>query len=120
MESINIENVSQAFEKSWSLDSSSKWKPSNPALGQCGVTALVAQDCLGGEIVKTWVVKPHITLWHYYNLIDGNPIDFTISQFDEPIKYDGAPSNREEAFQDTNSQQYEYLGLAVRKHLKSA
>jgi len=108
LESINIETVSRAFENSWSLNSSSKWKQSNPALGQCGVTALVAQDCLGGEIVKTWVVKPEIKLWHYYNLIDGESIDFTISQFDQPINYDDMPSNRDEAF----------LGSAVRKHLQ--
>ena len=119
MVSINIENISEAFEKSWSLNSSSKWKQNNPALGQCGVTALVAQDCLGGEIIKTWVVKPEIKLWHYYNLIDGKSVDFTISQFDEPINYDDLPSNREEAFQDTNTQQYKHLGSAVRRYLTS-
>ena len=117
----NQEQVKQALFQSWSLSSSSKWKVDNPALGQCGVTALVAQYFLGGDIVKTWVVKPGIAeLWHYYNLIDNKPVDFTISQFDEPINYDNIPSNRDEAFEDTNSSQYEYLQTSVEKILRDA
>ncbi len=120
MGSVSIKDVSTALAQSWSLASSSKWTVSNPALGQCGVTALVAQDLLGGEIVKTWVVKPEVRLWHYYNLIDNKPIDFTISQFDEPINYDNLPSNREEAFQDTNARQYDYLSSTVRRYLENS
>ena len=121
MQSHNVNQVFRALEKSWGLNSSSKWTARNPALGQCGVTALVVQDCLGGEIMKTWVVKPDVgELWHFYNLIDNKPIDFTISQFDEPIDYNNRPSNREEAFQDTKGQQYDYLSSTVRKHLQDA
>ena len=69
--------------------------------------------------MKTWVVKPEIgELWHFYNLIDNETIDFTISQFDESINYDNRPSNREEAFEDTNAQQYDYLSSTVRKYLQ--
>ena len=90
-------------------------------MGQCGVTALVVQDCLGGEIVKTKVIKPEVgELWHFYNLINNKPIDFTISQFDDPISYDNLPSNREEAFLDTNAQQYASLSSTVKKHLQNA
>lgn len=39
-------------------------------------------------------------------LIDNEVMDFTVSQFDESVKYDNLPSNREEAFLDTNAQQY--------------
>ncbi|MEM7561624.1 MAG: hypothetical protein AAF353_01105 [Pseudomonadota bacterium] len=120
MNTVETEQVSQALQKSWSLASSSKWKESNPALGQCGVTALVAQDFLGGEIVKTWVSKPDVgELWHYYNLIDNRAIDFTISQFDEPIKYDGLQSSREEAFRDATPHQYKSLSARVSRHLNS-
>ena len=73
MKSFDILRISKALEESWSLNSSSKWKKSNPALGQCGVTALVAHDYLGGEIVKTKVVKQEVgELWHYYNLLEKN------------------------------------------------
>lgn len=44
-----IEQIMKALYKSWSSDSSSKWSQDNPAKGQCGVTALVVNDVLGGE-----------------------------------------------------------------------
>jgi hypothetical protein len=43
----------QQLRRSWSIETSSGWQPGNPASGQCGVTALVVQDKLGGEILKT-------------------------------------------------------------------
>ena len=121
MKQQKLERVTKALEISWSLKSSTKWKKTNPALGQCGVTALVAQDYLGGEIIKTWVEKPGgIALWHYYNLVENQSIDFTISQFDEAIDYDNIPSSREEAFSDTNITQYAHLKSAVQTELDNA
>jgi hypothetical protein len=89
----------------WSAATGGKWRPDNPAAGQCSVTALVVQDELGGEILKTDVNGA----WHFYNRIDGRRIDFTMSQFDSPIGYDDLPSNRQEAFGDTSAAQYELL-----------
>ena len=66
------------------------WSKDNPARGQCGVTALVVNDILGGTIVKTRYGQ----LWHFSNVIDGRVIDFTESQFDAPIAYDNQASNR--------------------------
>ena len=43
----------KALRKSWSNQSSSKWSIDTPAKGQCGVTALVVNDILGGKIYKT-------------------------------------------------------------------
>lgn len=42
-----------ALEQAWSIETSSKWLPDKPARGQCSVTALVVQDVLGGDIVKS-------------------------------------------------------------------
>jgi hypothetical protein len=95
----------------WSKESSSKWSKENPANGQCGVTSLVVHDLFGGEILKTQTVGG----WHYYNRINGERYDFTESQFSEPIKYLDIPSNREEAFSDTNMSQYSYLRDNVMK-----
>lgn len=97
----------------WSRTSSSKWTPENPANGQCGVTALVVQDVLGGEIHKTKTPDG----WHFYNRINDQRHDFTASQFDSPIEYADIVSSREEAFSDTNADQYGYLRQSVFKHL---
>ncbi|MFD2369802.1 hypothetical protein ACFSO0_07475 [Brevibacillus sp. GCM10020057] len=103
------QNLQQVLIKAWSLQSSSKWTPNNPARGQCGVTALVVNDLLGGEIVKT----PLPDGVHFYNRISGQRYDFTESQFREPIVYEDQLSSREEAFRDTNAEQYNYLKHAV-------
>ena len=94
---------------SWSLESSSKWSKDNPAKGQCGVTALVVNDIMGGEIKKTKLPSG----WHFYNVMNGKRCDFTDSQFTEDIIYMDIHSNREEAFKDTNEKQYNYLKSTV-------
>lgn len=105
-----IERMKSALVNSWSIKSSSKWSMVNPAKGQCGVTALVVQDFLGGEIKKTKVKNS----WHFYNVIAGMRYDFTATQFDEIINYTDVPSNRDEAYLDTNDAQYCYLKQNVK------
>ncbi|HWI47904.1 MAG TPA: hypothetical protein VNU45_06725 [Rummeliibacillus sp.] len=103
--SQNIEFLKSALACSWSLASSSKWHIDNPAKGQCGVTALVVNDLLGGQIFKTTLSEG----WHFYNVIDHKRYDFTASQFSKPIIYEDIPSDRSEALMDTNEKQYAYL-----------
>lgn len=100
-----LQILQQLLFQSWSLGSSSKWTASNPAAGQCGVTALVVHDLLGGEIRKT----PLPAGWHFYNWIDGQVHDYTKSEFSEPILYADIPASREEAFADTDDRQYQCL-----------
>ncbi len=95
----------ERLRRAWSSETSRHWRPDNPASGQCGVTALVVQDALGGEILKTGVNGA----WHFYNRIDGGRVDFTMGQFDSPIIYADLPSNRSEALHDTAREQYELL-----------
>ncbi|MCY8268380.1 hypothetical protein MOC48_18745, partial [Bacillus haynesii] len=83
------------------------------AKGQCGVTALVVNDILGGEIRKTKLPEG----WHFYNFINGKRYDLTVSQFKEDILYMDIPSNRNEAFSDTNEKQYNYFKQSVINHL---
>jgi hypothetical protein len=99
----------QRLRNAWSVETGRHWQPGNPAAGQCGVTALVVHDELGGEILKTDVNGA----WHFYNRIDDKRIDFTMSQFDSPISYDDIPSNRAEALSDCSEQQYELLRARV-------
>lgn len=99
------EQVLQWLREAWSAESSTLWKEASPARGQCGVTALVVQDRFGGEILKT----PTQNGMHFYNHIDGERHDLTAEQFDERPNYLDLPSDREEAFADTNGKQYAAL-----------
>lgn len=110
---IDYETLLQFLFQSWSIQSSSKWSEDNPAKGQCGVTALVINDIFGGEILKTMLPDG----WHFYNRIDGKRYDLTKSQICEGINYQDILSNREEAFLDTNQNQYNYLKQSVERLL---
>jgi len=68
----------QKFRSAWSTATGGKWRPDNPACGQCSVTALVLQDFLGGEILKTSVEGQ----WHFYNRVAGQRLDLTDTQFE--------------------------------------
>jgi hypothetical protein len=62
-----------------SPDSLSTWEAHHSVKGQCAVTALVVQDEMGGEILRT-VVEGYGS--HYYNrLPDGTILDLTKEQF---------------------------------------
>jgi Domain of unknown function (DUF4338) len=51
---------------------------SNPAWGQCAVTALIVQDAFGGELLRSTIGG----IAHYWNrLDDGSEIDLTRIQF---------------------------------------
>ncbi len=106
---MEIDRIANALSKSWSVKSSTKWRKDNPSAGQCGVTALVVNDLLGGEIKKTKLPDG----WHFYNFIKNKRYDFTASQFKEEILYMDIPSNRDEAYADTNEGQYTYLKQKV-------
>lgn len=115
MNLYRTDEIIDALFKAWSSQSSSKWSKDNPANGQCGVTSLVVHDLLGGKINKTALPNG----WHFYNVVNGTRIDFTSSQFSKEIVYMDVPSNREEAFEDTNEDQYRYLKQAILDHLNA-
>lgn len=84
---MNQDSLVKALQKSWSRETSyspDSWTSDNPALGQCAVSALVANDYLGGEIIWSDAVLPSgEKISHYFNLINGQEIDLTRSQFPE-------------------------------------
>ena len=70
----------------WSEETSADhdgWTAENPAWGQCAVTACVAQDLFGGEIVWAAATTPDEKRHsHYFNrLPDGTILDLTRDQF---------------------------------------
>jgi hypothetical protein len=75
------------FEKAWCRETASpgcqeKWSATNPAYGQCAVTAVAVQVLCGGTLVRTVVGEFGS---HYYNhLINGegySVYDLTRDQF---------------------------------------
>lgn len=108
-----ILELKKALYKSWSIDTSSKWTRQNPAKGQCGVTALIVNEMLEGDIAKTKIQGN----WHFYNIINGKRYDFTESQFETPIEYDDTLSNQSEAYMNTNEKQYTILKQKVLKNV---
>ena len=85
------EGVSKSFlaklTTAWGKDTchpayTDKWSEANPATGQCLATALVIQDKLGGDIYDCKVGRSR----HFYNVINGEIIDLTFSQFPENSK----------------------------------
>lgn len=109
VEAIRETELREKFRSAWSLETGRKWRPDNPACGQCSVTALVLQDLLGGDILKTSVEGQ----WHFYNGLGEQRLDLTDTQFEQPLEYQDLPSNRSEALQDTSTQQYEILKRRV-------
>ena len=93
----------------------------NPASGQCNVTAAVIYDLFGGEILRTRLPD----VWHYYNRIDGQRVDFTDSQFSAPgalfstpARYNDMSTTREAALECIPDREYETLKNALLAALK--
>lgn len=76
----------ERVEAAWSQESSycpEDWGKTDPAWGQCAVTAVLLQDVWGGELVRGWAVNKRelIHTRHYWNHINGMDVDLTWRQF---------------------------------------
>ncbi|HEY8886183.1 MAG TPA: hypothetical protein VIM31_01635 [Candidatus Microsaccharimonas sp.] len=121
-----LKTVSDALRASWAADTSnsSEWSEDNPPMGQCAVTACVLQDYLGGDILNVQATnKEGVGVSHYFNVIDGETIDLTKSQFrdgvilSEPVLKSGNYATTREyclSFPSTNKR-YELLASKVAK-----
>ena len=82
---MNLFELEKVLQKSWSKETSycpNEWNQSNPSLGQCAITALIANDYFGGEIVWAEAVLPDgQKISHFFNYINGKEVDLTRSQF---------------------------------------
>ena len=85
----SLDEVSEAIVASWGPDTQyatkeqPSRKPGDRSRGQCGTTALVLQDWLGGEILVAVVCRDGEPVGvHYWNrLPDGSEVDLTGGQF---------------------------------------
>jgi hypothetical protein len=108
MQGISLERLRSAIRASWTVETCDPvdvddWSPGNPSRGQCGATALVVNDILGGNLLVAEVLLPNGSRqgFHYWNrLPEGDELDLTRDQFspeeivqapDELTRPDGPP-----------------------------
>ena len=85
-----LRDIETAVRSAWSLETCDPvdvddWSVTNPARGQCGVTALVLHDLLGGELLTAEVLLPDGSRqgYHHWNrLAGGIEVELTAEQFD--------------------------------------
>lgn len=83
-----LTDIEQALRDSWSAETCTpeyrdRWTPANPARDQCGVTAMVLNDLLGGELIRGEVHVDGVrTDFHWWNRLGtGVEVDLTREQF---------------------------------------
>jgi hypothetical protein len=98
------------------------WNAQNPARGQCGVTALVVQDLLGGDLVQAEVLHRDGTRQgvHYWNRLGAVEMDLTREQFTDGERIgSGQIVPRPAGSPRRCREQYEILRARVVGHLDS-
>ncbi|MGW8564689.1 YunG family protein [Isoptericola sp. NPDC055881] len=83
-----IDELREHFLAAWGPDTcyphmSDEWSPEKPSRDQCGMTALVVQDILGGDLILAEVHVDGAQIGHHYwnRLPDGTDVDLTADQF---------------------------------------
>jgi hypothetical protein len=116
------EMIAAAFRRHWSLDTcdthdTNDWHPGNPSRGQCGVSALIIQEILGGDLLVADVLFPSGEPQgvHYWNrLPNGVEWDLTREQFlDGEAVQAPTPVVRTRRTPSRLADQYERLRSAV-------
>ena len=78
----------------WSADTCAPrmrgdWTPENRTLGQCSITAFLAQDLFGGRVYGVPLEDGN---FHCFNVVDGHTFDLTSEQFgDAKLDYANCP-----------------------------
>ncbi len=91
----------------------SDWTPENKTLGQCSITAFLAQDIFGGDVYGIPLPGGN---YHCYNMVGNCVFDLTSEQFgDEVLDYSDNPlQSREVHFaKEEKRLRYEKLKAAL-------
>ncbi|MCC8029714.1 MAG: hypothetical protein LIO75_07985 [Lachnospiraceae bacterium] len=96
-----------------------EWMPENRTLGQCSITAFLAQDIFGGKVYG--ILRPGGN-YHCYNVVNGRCFDLTSEQFGEEAQslvYENNPEQfREVHFaKEEKRLRYEKLRGMLREQL---
>jgi hypothetical protein len=85
---LTADELRPYFRAAWGVDTCypdgrDEWTPENPSREQCGMSALVVQDILGGDLILAEVHVAGVRIgYHYWNrLPDGTDVDLTADQF---------------------------------------
>lgn len=93
------------------------WTRENRTMGQCSITAFLAQDIFGG---KVYGVPRGNGNYHCYNVVGDCVFDLTSEQFgEEKLSYEDNPEQfREVHFaKEEKRMRYEYLREEVKKNI---
>lgn len=109
---MKLKELEKIIELSWSEDTcvdslKNNWSKDNKSLGQCAVTSLIVHLYMGGKIMRCMSE----TGSHYYNLLDGNIVDLTVSQFKTIPDYKNSEERSVEYLLDNESTKNRYLLL---------
>ena len=110
-----------ALTKIWCSDTCAprmrdRWTKDNMTLGQCSITAFLAQDIFGGEVYGILRTGGN---YHCYNVIGDCRFDLTSEQFgDEVLDYDNNPKQSREVHfaKEEKRLRYEYLKAELKKY----
>ncbi|MCR5418836.1 MAG: GGDEF and EAL domain-containing protein [Lachnospiraceae bacterium] len=94
------------------------WSEENPTLGQCAITAFLAQDIFGGEVLG---IPREGGNFHCYNKVGDCIFDLTSEQFgDEKLNYADNPlQSREVHFsREEKRQRYDFLKHSLKLYLE--
>lgn len=113
----------EALLEIWSADTCAprmrdNWTPDNRTLGQCSVTAFLAQDIFGG---KVYGILRDGGSYHCYNVIGDCVFDLTSEQFgDEKLVYENNPEQLREVHfaKEEKRLRYESLKKALAEYTK--
>jgi hypothetical protein len=98
--SPSIDAMARHIAAGWDADTAwiDDWDETNPARGQCGSSALVLQDLLGGTVVRAMVEPtPRHRIVHYWNVLPLGQVDLTWHQFESEARItDAGPVERGE------------------------
>jgi hypothetical protein len=105
MPTLTLAAIEAAVRDSWSLETCDpidvdNWSPARPSRGQCGATALVVRELLGGLLLEAEVLftSGEPQGFHYWNRLPGLDLDLTADQFNDdevvqtPHVVDGPPT----------------------------
>ncbi len=94
------------------------WTEGNRTLGQCSITAFLAQDIFGG---KVYGIPREGGNFHCYNVVGDCVFDLTSEQFGgEKLCYEGNPEQSREVHfaKEEKRLRYEYLRAELLKRLR--
>jgi len=124
---VKITNPRELYDilsEIWCADSCAprmrdKWSADNKTLGQCSITAFLAQDIFGG---KVYGILRSGGNYHCYNVIGDCVFDLTSEQFgDEKLIYENNPEQLREVHfaKEEKRLRYEYIKEKLEKYLEN-